>query len=131
MFKVSFEDSKLTSKLGVVGSTGISGFSSLEIHVTSTVAVPLFPTASSNSNVNSPFSVNVYLFFPSLFVILTFSLSNVIVAVTGSVVSFSVLYTIVPTGATLSIQSTLIGIIPLLPLSSTYSKLLSPFSVNV
>ena len=52
--------------------------------------------------------------FPLLFVILTFSLSKVIVAVTGSVVSVSVLYIIVPIGASLYIQLTLAVITPLL-----------------
>ena len=59
MFKVSFEDSKLTSKLGVVGSTGISGFSSLEIHVTLIGIIPLLPLSSTYSKLLSPFSVNV------------------------------------------------------------------------
>ena len=57
-FNDFFEVSKLTLKLGVSGS------SSASIHVTSALAVPLFPALSTNSNVNSPFSVNVYVFLP-------------------------------------------------------------------
>ncbi len=101
------------------------------IQSTFATAVPVFPAASSNSNVNSPFSVNVCVLFSSLFVIVTFSLSKLIVAVTSSLVASVVLYSIVATGATLSIQSTVTVVVPVFPNKSAYSNVNSPFSSNV
>ena len=54
----------------------------LSIQSTVAVVAPTFPASSTNSNVKLPFSVNIYEFFPSLFVIVTFVLSKSIVAVT-------------------------------------------------
>ncbi len=92
---------------------------SLYIHVTFATAVPVFPASSTNSNVNSPFSVNVYVLLPSLFVILTFSLSKLIVAVTSWFVGSTSLYPIVATGAVLSIQFTVATAVPTFPNSSS------------
>ena len=68
-------------------SSGLSGFGcSPPIQLTLAITVPLFPTLSTNSKVKSPFSVNVYVLLPLLFVTTISSLSFVRVAVTGSLV---------------------------------------------
>lgn len=68
-------DTYLNVKVGAFSSNGtiLSTFAN---------AVPLFPALSWNSKVNSPFSVNVYVFFVLLFVIVTSSSLKLIVAVT-------------------------------------------------
>ncbi len=91
------------------------------IQLTFAVAVPLFPASSSNSNVNSPFSLNVYVLLPLLFKIVIFSLAFK-VTVTGSNVIFFVLYSSSTIGASLSIQSMSILAFPLLPTLSSNSK---------
>ena len=54
----------------------------LSIQSTVAVAVPVFPKSFTNSNVNVPFSVNVYVLFPSLFFIVMLS-SELKVAITS------------------------------------------------
>ena len=65
--------------------SGFSSGSSLSflIQFTVAVAVPILPASSINSNVKLPFSSNLYVSFPKLLVIVTFSLNYDIVAVTG------------------------------------------------
>ncbi len=100
------------------------------IQSTFAVAVPLFPALSTNSNVNSPFSVKIYVSEPLLFVIVTSSLGFK-VTVTGSIVFSVLLYSNSAVGTSLSIQSTFAVAVPLFPLTSTNSNVNSPFSVNV
>ena len=87
----------------------------LSIQSTFAVAVPLFPSSFVNSNVNVPFSVNVYVSFPLLFVIVKFwsPLSKV---ATTSLFVFSVIsYLTVALGVVLSIQSTFAVALPSFP----------------
>ena len=70
----------------------------LSIQVTFAVAVPSFPALSINLNINSPFSVNVCVFPPSLVVVTSTSLFPLVsiiyglsVAVTFVFVSFVIL----------------------------------------
>ena len=114
----------------VLISYSIFTFVGTFIQSTFAVASPLLPASSTNSNVNSPFSVNVYVSFPLLFVIVTFSLGFK-VTVTGSIVFSVLLYSNSAVGTSLSIQSTFAVAVPLFPLTSTNSNVNSPFSVNV
>ena len=106
----------------------VASGTSLSIHVTFAFATPLFPAGPTNTNSYSPFSVNICVFPPST---VTFSLSNVIVAVTSWFVGSWVLYVIVATGKVLSIHVTFATLLPVFPASSTYSNLNSPLSVKV
>ena len=101
----------------------------LSIFVTVAVAVPAFPALSTKLNVNVPLSVNVYVLFPSLFVIVTFSSLNVIVAIISWFVLYSALYFIVATGAILSIQSTVAVAVPAFPAGPINSNSNVPLSV--
>jgi len=57
------------------------------IHVTVAVASPVLPAGSLNSNTKDPFSLNVYVSCPRLFVMITHvSLNHVKVAITFDVV---------------------------------------------
>ncbi len=104
---------------------------SLFIQSTLAVATPTFPYGPTNSNVNSPFSVNVYVVFPSLFVTTVPSLSNVIVTVTSSFVSSVISYVKLAFGNVLHIQSTSAIAVPSFPYGPLNSNVNSPFSVNV
>ena len=89
---------------------------------------------SINSNVNVPFSVNVYWFLPPLFSIVTSpssSFSKTTVAVTSLFVGFIVLYTTVASGTFLSIHVTSAIATPVFPAGPTYWNSYTPFSVNV
>ncbi len=103
----------------------------LSIQVTTAFTLPLFPAASAYSNVNVPLSVNKYVVFPLLFVIVTFSLSNVIAASTLSLVGSIVLYTIIGCGICLSIHVTSAFATPVFPVEVVNVNVYSPFSVNV
>ena len=74
----------------------------LSIQLTTALIVPLVPLLSTNSNVNSPFSVNVYVSFPSLFVIVISVLGFTTVATTSWFVISVVLYSISAVGTTIS-----------------------------
>src|SRR5690606_10545204 len=96
---------------------------SLSIFVTYTVAEPSFPTASTNVNVNSPFSVKVKVSLPPLFVIVTgpFASSSTIFAVTSPLVGSTVLYSNIAVGAIVSrIMLSLISAILSTPVASLY-----------
>ena len=66
-----------------------------------------------------------------LFKIITFSLSNVMVASTFWLVIFVLSNVMVAFGVTLSIQSTFAIAVPVFPAWSTYSNVNSPFSSKV
>ena len=104
---------------------------SVVILLTTAFAVPLFPALSTNSNVNIPFFVNVYVFFPPLFVILISSLASNNVATTFLFVGCVVEYFTFAVGAVLSIFLTVAVVFPLFPSSSTNSNVNVPFFVNV
>ena len=78
----------------------------MSIQFTEAVILAVFPTSSWISNTNSPFSVNVWLFEPSLFVTVMVSLSFTRVAVTSLLVGPVISYFTSADGAFLSIQST-------------------------
>ena len=71
---------------------------SLSIQFTFATAEPVFPFSSSNSNVDSPFSVNIYVSFPSLFVIVILVLGFTSLATTLPFVGSVVLYAIPAVG---------------------------------
>ena len=112
------------SGLYVIVATGLA----LSIQLTTAFAVPLFPDGPTNLNSYSPFSVNVCVFPPST---VTFCLSNVIVAVTSPFVGLVVLYVIVGTGTSLSIQLTSARAVPLSPFAFSNANSYCPFCVNV
>ena len=91
------------------------------IQFTVAVAVPSFPALSTNLNVKLPFSSNVYVSLPSLFVIVTSSLGTN-VTVTDSSVKSIVLNVNSAVGSSLSIQSTVIVLVPTFPKPSTNSS---------
>ena len=103
----------------------------LSIHVTFASAEPVFPAASLNSNVKLPLFINVYVSFPSLFVIVISSLASSNVATTFPFVGLVTSYFIFAVGTTLSIQFTVAVTLPLFPALSANSKVKVPFSVNV
>ncbi len=122
-------DTLAPSSVGFAGLYSIVPIGSvLSIQSTSAVAVPLFPASSIYSKICVPFSVNVYVLPPTT---VTFCLLKLIVATTFWFVGFSILYLIVATGGTLSIQVTLALAEPEFPYGPTKLNVYSPFSVNV
>ena len=66
--------------------TVISG-NSLSIQSTFAIALPSFPALSIKVNSNSPFSVNIYVFFPLLFVTVISSLASNVATTSFPVIS--------------------------------------------
>ena len=63
----------------------------LSIHVTFAVVLPLLPLSSTYSNVNSPFSVNVWVILPSLLVTVIGLIGLTNSATTSLLVGFTML----------------------------------------
>src|SRR6056297_2812636 len=92
----------------------------MSIHVTDATLLPVFPAASTNSNVKLPLLVNSYVFKPSLLVIVTvLSSITVRVAVTPPLVGSVVLYSTEPVGCVVSSTITALVLVDALPDEST------------